>query len=102
MAAGTAKGKRHRSETRTFKVRQPIGVAEAKAHLSEVIQRVLTEGPQEITRNGRGAVVLVSKEEWEETTKPKQSLLEFFRNSPAGETSLEIERMPGKFREVRF
>ena len=38
-------------------------VAQAKARLSEVIDRALKEGPQAITRNGRPAVVVVAIEE---------------------------------------
>jgi prevent-host-death family protein len=43
-------------------------VAEAKAKLSEVIDRALEEGPQAITRNGRPALVVVSSEEWARET----------------------------------
>jgi prevent-host-death family protein len=35
-------------------------VAEAKAKLSEVIERAQSAGPQAITRNGRKAVVVVA------------------------------------------
>src|SRR5262249_22972750 len=47
-------------------------VAQAKARLSEVIERALKEGPQEITRNGRPAVVVVvAIEEWARKTGRK-------------------------------
>lgn len=39
-------------------------VAEAKARLSEVIERARTQGPQHVTRNGKDAVVVVSAETW--------------------------------------
>ncbi len=45
-------------------------VAEAKAKLSEVIERARTEGPQHVTRNGKDAVVVVSAETWAERTGP--------------------------------
>jgi prevent-host-death family protein len=67
-------------------------VADAKARLSEVIDRARTEGPQPITKNGRPAAVVVSAEEWERKTKRKGSLAEFFANSPLRGAQLDIER----------
>ena len=40
-------------------------VAEAKARLSELIEKALHEGAQEITRHGRRAVVVVAAKEWD-------------------------------------
>ena len=57
-------------------------VAEAKAHLSQVIDAALTDGPQTITRKGRTTVVVVSAAEWEQKTKRKGNLAEFFASSP--------------------
>lgn len=73
-------------------------VANAKAHLSEVMNRALSEGPQVITRNGRRAVVMVSADEWEKKTKRKGSLVEFFANSPLRGSGLNIERIRGRMR----
>jgi len=67
-------------------------VASAKAKLSEVIDRALSEGPQTITRNGRQAVVVVSVDEWERKTKRAGNLAEFFANSPLRGAKLKIER----------
>ncbi len=67
-------------------------VAEAKAKLSEVIQRAETEGPQRITRHGEEAVVVVSAEEWERKTKRKGNLAEFFANSPLRGVALDLKR----------
>ena len=75
-------------------------VAEAKAKLSEVVSRAMSDGPQLITRNGRKAVVVVSVEEWEKRTKPKGSLVEFFANSPLRGSKLKIERSRDGFRPV--
>ena len=41
------------------------GLADAKAKLSEVVDRAMREGPQHITKHGRPAVVLVTEDEWE-------------------------------------
>ena len=75
-------------------------VAQAKARLSEVIDRARTEGPQEITRNGRPAVVVVAIEEWARKTGRKGTLAEFFAASPLRGSDLEIERAQGGAREV--
>lgn len=68
-------------------------VADAKARLSEVIERARADGPQTITRNGRKAVVVVSVEDWERRTRRKGNLAEFFAASPLRGSGLEIERV---------
>jgi prevent-host-death family protein len=75
-------------------------VAEAKAQLSEVIERALTEGPQTITRHGRKAAVVVSLAEWERKTKRKGNLAEFFAQSPLRGSRLRIARAKEAPREV--
>jgi prevent-host-death family protein len=67
-------------------------VAEAKAKLSEVIDRARREGPQTVTRNGHSAVVVVSVEEWERKTKRVGTLADFFAASPLRGSGLDIER----------
>jgi prevent-host-death family protein len=57
-------------------------VAEAKARFREVIDRVLSQGPQVITRNGRKVAVIVSADEWERRTKRRGNLAEFLVASP--------------------
>ncbi len=75
-------------------------VAEAKAHLSEVVNRALSDGPQLITRNGRKAVVVVSAEEWERKTKRTGTLADFFARSPLRGSKLKIERSRDGFRPI--
>ncbi len=75
-------------------------VVDAKAHLSQVIDEALSQGPQQITRNGRPAVVVVSAEEWERKTRRKGSLAEFFAASPLRDSNLEIERGEDGPREI--
>jgi prevent-host-death family protein len=77
-------------------------VAQAKARLSEVIDRAMKQGPQAITRNGRPAVVVVSVAEWTRKTGRKGTLAEFFAASPLRGSGLEIERAPGGAREVEL
>jgi prevent-host-death family protein len=75
-------------------------VAEAKARLSELIDRALRHGPQAITRNGRPAVVVVSSEEWARKAGRKGSLAEFFAASPLRGAGIEIERPQDGTREL--
>lgn len=75
-------------------------VANAKAHLSQVIELALRDGPQTITKHGRNAVVVVSAEEWENTTKRKGSLADFFAESPLRKSRLVIRRSRETAREI--
>lgn len=77
-------------------------VAEAKARLSEVIHRALSEGPQTITRSGRRTAVVVSAEEWERKTKRTGTLAEFFAASPLRGSGLTIERTKEGPREIEL
>lgn len=75
-------------------------VAEAKAKLSEVIEKAQSDGPQTITRNGRKTAVLVSAEEWERKTKRKGSLADFLLASPLRGSGIEVKRLRGHLRKV--
>ena len=77
-------------------------VAEAKAKLSEVIERAQNSGPQRITRHGKEAAVVVSAEEWKRKTKRKGNLAEFFASSPLRGSGLEIERLNDSPRETEL
>lgn len=55
---------------------------EAKAHLSEMIQRAGQLGPQEITVHGRPVAVVVSREAFDRLAGANQSLVDFMRRSP--------------------
>jgi prevent-host-death family protein len=75
-------------------------VAEAKAKLSEVLDRAQSEGPQMITRKGKKAVVVVAADEWERKTKRKGTLADFFAASPLRGSGIEIERPKDLPREI--
>lgn len=76
------------------------GLAEAKARLSELVERAQTQGAQPITVRGRAAAYVVSAEEWEHLRPGKGTLLEFFKNSSAYRLGLEYDKQSGTFREV--
>ncbi len=77
-------------------------VAEAKAKLSEVIERARSQGPQTVTRNGRTAVVVVAAEEWERKTKRAGNLAEFFAASPLKGSGLKLQRSRERARKVNL
>ena len=67
-------------------------LANAKARLSEVIDRAQT-GPQVITRHGKPNAVVVSAEEWARKAARKGTLAEFLLASPLRGADLELERI---------
>lgn len=77
-------------------------IAEAKARFSELLEEAEKHGPQTITRHGKRKGVLVSAEKWDELTKPKESLVEFFMNSPLRGANIDFQRNPEKARRIRL
>lgn len=75
-------------------------LADAKAHLSEIVESALTEGPQLITRRGRKAVVVVAASEWERKSAQKGSLAEFFASSPLRDSGIDLERVQDSPRDL--
>lgn len=74
-------------------------VANAKAKLSEVIDRAQS-APQTITRNGKPSVVVVSAEEWQRKTARKGTLAEFLMGSPLRGADLDLERQRDEPRDL--
>lgn len=76
---------------------------DAKAHLSEVVKRAQSRGPQEITVHGRSVAVVVSRETYDRLSGAGDSLVEFMRRSPLhGLDELEFERDGSETRRVEF
>ncbi|MGH6886251.1 MAG: type II toxin-antitoxin system Phd/YefM family antitoxin [Geminicoccales bacterium] len=67
-------------------------IAEAKARFSEVIEKALREGAQEVTRHGKRTAVVVSAAEWDRRSRRKGSLVELLNRSPLKGSGLTIER----------
>jgi prevent-host-death family protein len=73
---------------------------EAKAMLSEVVKSAARE-PQIITVRGEEKAVVLSIEEYRKLKPKKQSLVEFFQNSPWNGLELDIpERQIEPMREI--
>lgn len=77
-------------------------VANAKARLSEVLDKARDEGPQFITRNGKQTAVVVSVAEWERKTKRKGTLADFLMDSPLRGSGIEIERSREPSRDIEL
>jgi prevent-host-death family protein len=75
---------------------------EAKAMLSAVIKSAVVE-PQIITVRGEETAVVLSMENYRKLTPKKQSIVEFFQNSPWADIELELpERLPEEMRKVEW
>ncbi|MCL2186248.1 MAG: type II toxin-antitoxin system Phd/YefM family antitoxin [Treponema sp.] len=73
---------------------------EAKAMFSEVVKASQDE-PQIITVHGKKKAVVISYNEYDELTSPKQSIIEFFQKSPLFGVELELPpRTPEKIRKI--
>jgi prevent-host-death family protein len=72
-------------------------VAEARAKLSEIIERARSGEPQTVTRK-----VIVAAEEWERKSKRAGNLAEFFATSPLRGSGLSLRRLRGSMRKVKL
>lgn len=63
-------------------------VQEAKNRFSELIETVLKQGPQVITRHHQEVVVVVPIKQFKKLNKQKKPLSQFFRNSPLVDLNL--------------
>ena len=75
---------------------------EAKNRLSEVVDKALSQGPQVVSRRGKDTVVVLSIEDYRKMSKPKESLVDFFRNSPLRGLNLDISRNADLPRKVEL
>lgn len=73
---------------------------DAKNQFSEVVRRVLSEGPQLVTRSGQDAVVVLSSAEYERLIQPQQSLVSFLQSSPLADVELDFNRSKETGRRV--
>ena len=57
-------------------------VQQAKSRLSELLEKVETEGPQTITKHGVDTAVVMSIEEFKKLRRPEQTLIDLFLSGP--------------------
>ena len=65
---------------------------DAKAHFSELVKSAQKYGPQYVSVRGDVTVVVISQKEYLTLTKPRVSLVEFFRQSPLAGLDLDFSR----------
>jgi antitoxin Phd len=75
---------------------------DAKNRLSELVRKAREEGPQVITLHGRDAVVVVSANDYGKLSRPRGSLVDFFRKSPLAGTELDLIRSRDTGRQIEF
>jgi prevent-host-death family protein len=76
---------------------------DAKANLSQVVNKALEEGPQRITRHGRAAAVLVSERDFERLVARKRgSLVDFLAHSPLGDLEIPERDLRDTGREIKL
>lgn len=75
---------------------------DAKNQLSSVVKKAADEGPQIISVRGKPAAIVLSMDEYNRLTKPKTSLVDFFKSSPLHDMDLDIERSKELPREVEL
>ena len=76
---------------------------EAKQKFSEIVERTASEGPQEVTRRGERAAVIVSAAEYDRLTGRKRSFKDLLLGPPYLENGeLEIHRDEAPTREVEW
>lgn len=75
---------------------------DAKNRFSELVDTVLTAGPQVVTRRGEDAVVVIPAKTYRELTQPKGSLVDFFANSPLRGARLDLTRDHDTGQRVRL
>ena len=73
---------------------------EAKNRFSEVVEKALRNGPQIVRKRGVDTVVIVSVEEYRKLTRPKTTLVDFFRKCPLKGVELDLKRSKDLPREV--
>ncbi len=73
---------------------------DAKNRFSEVVQKALEYGPQIITRRGIKTVVIMSVEDYQQLTKPKMNIVDFFRKSPLKGVGIDLTRDKDIGREI--
>jgi prevent-host-death family protein len=77
---------------------------DAKARFSELVRRVRSDGPQQVTVHGRVAVVVISADEFQRLKGQAtgQVLIDALQASPCRDVDLEPGRAPMRVRDVRF
>lgn len=72
----------------------------AKAQLSQLVQKAITAGPQQISVRGEVKVVVLTKEEYDHLTQKKTSFIDFIRQSPLFGLKINLKRDKSLTRDI--
>lgn len=75
---------------------------EAKSQLSQLVKEAIAQGPQTISLRGEPSVIVISVKEYLKLTQPKQSLVQFMKQSPLAGMDLPIGRDKSKNRDIEL
>ena len=73
---------------------------DAKNKFSNLVETAQQKGPQIVTKHGKEAVVIISINEYKRLTKPKTSLVHFFKTSPLADEDIDLERNKDTPRDI--
>jgi antitoxin Phd len=76
---------------------------DAKSKFSELVDRVLSQGAQIITRRGKKTVVIISFDEYLQLTRQDEdNLSQFLQKSPLAGSQLNLDRIHDYPRDIEF
>ena len=73
---------------------------DAKNRFSALVEQALKAGPQVVTRRGKETVIVLSIQDFQKLTAPRENLVAFFRHSPLVGVHLDLTRLEDYGREV--
>jgi antitoxin Phd len=79
-------------------------VKDARAHFSDVIDGALGGEPQRVTRRGKGAVVVISEDQWRRASAKRSgmSLGEYLSTYPLSDQDIHLTSMRDRQRPNPF
>jgi len=75
---------------------------EAERQLGKLIKSALSEGPQYVTQQDMGTVVIISVREYEHLVSDKPDFVEYLLSCPKTDINFEIERQKDFLRDIEL
>jgi len=75
---------------------------EAERHLGKIIKSALSEGPQYVTQQEIGTVVIISAREYEHLVSDKLDFVDFLLSCPKTDINFETERQRDFSRNIEL
>lgn len=77
-------------------------IQEVKTKLSEIIQKAVNDGSQEISVKGKTMAVIISINQYVDLISPKSSFVQFLQNSPLRGLKIDLERDKSSCQEIEL